>query len=509
MNGQLNEQPLAELVREVFWQRLNGALRLKHEGVKTVIYFEAGEIIYAASNLRELRLIEYLQKQGLVSAEQLKPLGNSRSDLSLAAALIERGVIGQQAVKELIAQQVTDVLGVALLFTQGTWKFEEHTRLSDPIRIKLDVPGLLLLAARRMGLPFVATQLSNPVEIISPVAGLPDFTGLSPAEGFVLSRVDAPLGLHQLVLLSGLRELEALRTIYGLALGGFIEREHWRSTLKRQGAGVTPTDADKVTEKISSPEVSVHTLAAELDELLARLDSASSHYEVLNVEASAGAEDIKLSYYALARRYHPDRFHMQAGTPLHASIESAFARIAQAYVALTDQPQRSAYDAKLAARERARRAAPEAPQLSKEERSRDEARKRESAEGVADSEWTRAESSFQEGFVALQQGQTQAAIVNLAAAARLAPSEARFRAYYGRALAAQEDTRRLAEAEMQAAVKLAPENSSYRLMLAELYCDLGFFRRAEGELKRVMSAELNNPAGRKLLRRLEAARATT
>ena len=117
----------------------------------------------------------------------------------------------------------------------------------------------------------------------------------------------------------------------------------------------------------------------------------------------------------------------------------------------------------------------------------------------------RAESSFQEGFVALQQGQTRAAIINLAAAARLAPTEARFRAYYGRALAAQADTRRLAEAELQAAVKLDPENLSYRLMLAELYFDLGFFRRAEGELKRVMSAEPNNAGGLKLMRRLEAA----
>jgi predicted Zn-dependent protease len=105
----------------------------------------------------------------------------------------------------------------------------------------------------------------------------------------------------------------------------------------------------------------------------------------------------------------------------------------------------------------------------------------------------------------LQQGQTKAAIVSLAAAARLAPAEARFRAYYGRALATVEATRRLAEAELQAALKLDPENFGYRLMLAELYFDLGFLRRAEGELKRALIAEPNNPSGLKLLRRIEAA----
>ena len=66
-------------------------------------------------------------------------------------------------------------------------------------------------------------------------------------------------------------------------------------------------------------------------------------------------------------------------------------------------------------------------------------------------------------------------------------------------------TRRLAEAEMQAALKLDPENFGYRLMLAELYFDLGFLRRAEGELKRALKAEPNNPAGLRLLRRIEAA----
>ena len=103
----------------------------------------------------------------------------------------------------------------------------------------------------------------------------------------------------------------------------------------------------------------------------------------------------------------------------------------------------------------------------------------------------------------MQQGQIQSAIVNLAAAARLAPGEARFRAYYGRALGAVEATRRLAEAELQAALKLDPANLSYRLMLAELYFDLGFNRRAEGELRRVLMAQPDNPGARKLMRRLE------
>ena len=43
------------------------------------------------------------------------------------------------------------------------------------------------------------------------------------------------------------------------------------------------------------------------------------------------SERNKETYYAMARRYHPDRFHIKSGTKVHAEISSAFARVTQAY----------------------------------------------------------------------------------------------------------------------------------------------------------------------------------
>ena len=58
MAGQLQRHPLTELVREISTESLSGALRLARERAKAVVYFDAGEIIYAASNLRAYRLAE-------------------------------------------------------------------------------------------------------------------------------------------------------------------------------------------------------------------------------------------------------------------------------------------------------------------------------------------------------------------------------------------------------------------------------------------------------------------
>ena len=87
-----------------------------------------------------------------------------------------------------------------------------------------------------------------------------------------------------------------------------------------------------------------------------------------------------------------------------------------------------------------------------------------------------------------------------AAAARAMPNEPRFRAFYGRALAKQESTRRKAEGELLAALKLEPENSEYRLALAELYLDLGFKLRAKNECERAIASSPNNRKARDFLK---------
>ncbi len=508
MKGQLSDHPLAELVHEVSLKHLSGTLRLQHESVKAAIYFDQGEVIYAASNLRELRLVEYLKKHGLVAELEVSASGN-RSDVSLAATLVASGVVDRLTLEFVFRKLVADILRVALLWSKGTWEFDDHSLLEDSIRVRLDIPGLLMEAARRMKLELVASRFPSDKELISPVKGLPDFNTLMPAEGFLISRVDNPIKLGELIALSGLREPEAMKTIYGLLLGNFIEQEHKPNVLRaRQQAAVShpPASLSAPLDSLQSQgEASAQTQELDLDAFLARLHGASNHYEVLNVISTAPPERIKNSYYALARLYHPDKFHLQTSATLHTRIESAFARITQAYETLMDAGRRSNYDARLAAVEKSRKFARSAPKkvFKKADPTRD------SDAGTApevESESQRAEKNFKEGFGALQQGQTKFAVTRLAAAAHALPHEARYRAYYGRALAAGEETRRLAESELQTAIKLDPNNASYRVMLAELCFELGFYKRAEAELVRAFSLEPNDPEARELMDKLETNR---
>jgi curved DNA-binding protein CbpA len=504
MEGQLSEHPLAELISEIMEKSLSGALRVEHERARAVIYFDGGELIYAASNLHELRLPEYLKKRGL--AIGALEADHSRSDFALANALTAKGALTQAALGEILTEQVTDQVRVLLLWISGHWSFDNRARLTEPIRVTLPLNQLLLDAARRFDLRFVSLRFGHEAELITPVTDIDQNLNLSSTEGFLLSRVEGPIAVAELVAISGLREPDAYRAIYGLVMAGVLVRGQRPYAFRANEGQRTKAPTRAVARKpvapanVAPPPVIEPPRDAEqeLEEFLNLLSQATNHYEVLNIDISADAEEVKRAYYSLARRYHPDRFHELARTPLHARLESAFARITQAHEMLSDPDQRANYDLKVAAIKRVSNMSRPKPVVAKKSH---DSHNGPTADRADDEKL--AEQRFQEGAAALQLGQTNAAIASLSAAARMAPKEPRYRAYYGRALAAQPQTQRLAEAELQAAVKLDPTNASYRLILAGLYRNLGFARRAIGELERALAIDPQNAEARKMLQVLE------
>jgi tetratricopeptide (TPR) repeat protein len=143
-------------------------------------------------------------------------------------------------------------------------------------------------------------------------------------------------------------------------------------------------------------------------------------------------------------------------------LEAAFARVKQAYDTLRDDNLRANYNLKLAAR-RKTEPEPKAPAPQTE------------------------------------------AVVDRVVEPSVSPTEsAADRAQRGRMLAGNAKTRRAAEAELLAAIKLDPKNAEYRVMLAELYRDLGLKLRAKGEAERAVAADPNNRKARDLLQALKS-----
>ena len=231
------------------------------------------------------------------------------------------------------------------------------------------------------------------------------------------------------------------------------------------------------------------------------MGQAENYYEVLDVGREATPAELKRAYHGLARSFHPDKFHKSVDRNKHAQVEAAFARFAQAYETLANGSLRSAYDAKLEAGQAARASQPSGRSATKIG-TVTSAINQELGAYAGPRDKTYAEVRFQQGLAALKDENYMLAGKCFAEATSVAPDEARYRGYYGHALAHQPQARRMAESELKAAVALDPGNASYHVMLARLYRELGFLRRAQTELEKALALEPGNEVARQLLNAL-------
>jgi curved DNA-binding protein CbpA len=526
MAGQLKTHPLTELIREISAAELSGALRLTRERAKAAVYFNAGEIIYAVSNLRPLRLAESARRWKVLSEEQLSGLRDKASDFELGAALVESGALTRETLDALLERQVSELLLHTLLWTDGDWDFDPRVRITPDVVLSIKTKKLLTESARRLPAEFVAGRFKDKDEKLFPEMGVPDDINLLPNEAFVLTRVDMPLSVNELLAVGGLPEAETLQIVYTLSLGGFLRRDGWpqafsaEALARARSVKVAPQAsqaerpaAEPKREAVARPPAPAETQLdeqGEINALFAKVHMNADHYQLLGVRRSATASEIKRAYYALAKRFHPDRFRRDSDEAELTRIQSAFAQIAQAYDTLKDQSTRAGYDSKLLKQESAARVT-RAPEPRPAEAVTVKSAPKESGAGAGGNSPPaspagrtapsahQAEEKFQEGLAALQRGNSAAAIASLGEAARLAPTESRYRAHYGQALASEARMRHSAEAEMKAAISLDANNAAYRVMLAELYVSIGLLKRAQGELKRALETDPRNAAARRLL----------
>ena len=478
--GQLDQKPAAELIREIGEASASGALRLSRDRAKAVVYFENGDVAFAASNIRSQRLVEFLKRTGIMDEKAAGSMPPKATDDEVLVLLVESRRIRADRVSTIRASHVAEVLRGVLLWTDGDWQFDPRVRIAGDTRVEIDVRRLLLESTRHLPATYVSSRFADTYEQLELTLANGQPPSLLPTEAFVLSRITGTTSVNELLTVSGMNEEETLQSLYALAICGVVRRAAWATPLFNSS-----TTARVTAKKEIGGDAKIDTV----EDFFARIKLAADYYDLLGVPHQASVDEIKNAYHSLARRYHPDRFH-QADAQLRNQIESTFARVAQAYEVLGDQSSRATYDARFAGA-----VSPDA-----DPKAGTRGRSPASQKAPADS---RAESSFQKGITAKNQRQPQQALRHFAEAASLDPRCARYRAEYGRALINDPKTRRLAEFELKAAIALEPENISYRVALAELYKALGLRRRAEGELQRALTADPKNAAARTLLASLK------
>lgn len=498
--GDLRINSTAELLAEIAQNSLNGSLRLSNAAQKIAVYFAAGKLVFAVSNARQHRLFDILLQAEKLTKEQLTAITDFTNDLALKENLLKNSAFSPAEINDFFSRQISGILETALGWNEGEWTFSPLVRIKNDIRFTMNVPARLIEFGRNFPIEKITGKFSDAHESFEINDDLPTDVNMSPHESFVFSRFEkSAMSAEEIQLLSGLPEAETRRILYALWLGGFLKREYSSAAFsKRKIAAIASArlalKKDEQTSAIAQPIKSakialVETKSTEnteniveekpverqisLEDYLKRTEEATNHYEVFALAPDAAVADIKQSYFNLAKRFHPDLFYKTVEVDLLHKIQTAFSQLAQAYDTLKTASSREVYDFKM------RKELAEMKAVQSEETTVEEINQQKQFE--------QAEEHFKLGFGLLMDGNAAAAAPLLARAVHFDSENARYRAYYGKALADNIKLRHKAESEMQAAIKLDHENATYRIMLAEFFIQFNLMKRAEGELNRLLA----------------------
>ena len=390
----------------------------------------------------------------------------------------------------------------------------------------------------------------------------PSSLSLSPAEGFLLSRIDGCTSLGVLRRIGALAPVEIDRCVERWLKAGVIE-------LVRRGAAEAARPAKSPPPAaVPAPAEAKRPAAAGLpavdpslelgvevqEELLAfaaRL--AQPYHEILGVPRDADARAIKKAYFTLSKRLHPDRYFRRRIGPFAPLVEICFKKLLEAYELLSDPQTRAevqarpaasagaAGQARLSSRDASRRLRERVGALAGAKRASEERRRK--AKGFfeagmaafAKERWLEAagavrlaiafdpeNEAYRDQFADVQRkahDERARTLVKQAEAAlelrdfphaaslfeeavhyRPADPELSIRAAK-LAWQALGELRRAKELAMHA-VELAPDNGSYRRVLGLVYKDAGLAANAKRELEAALRIDPQDAEARAALRGL-------
>jgi curved DNA-binding protein CbpA len=349
MRGTLTTICLPDLLRTIYMERRSGELALRQGEVKKQIYFELGQIVFAASNRREDRLGEALVRHGKLTREELEKhletLGQGRH---LGKTLVERSIISDRELISYVTFQLVDIIYSLFTWTIGAYDFSEgeQNRAPEELKLRFSTATIILEGVRRIeDFDVIRRGLGDLNRLIalttSPLLRLQSIT-LKPLERQILDLVVAqPMDILRLLIASHEQPQRVFQALFGLLSVGLLQQVAAGELSSATGKFTIPVEvqnqaeASAIEERANSaalPRSEVDTLQSEIAILKARIANQDA-FAVLEVKAEATAEEVRNAYYKMATKFHPDRF-IQAPRHIRADIDYIFARITDSYNAL-------------------------------------------------------------------------------------------------------------------------------------------------------------------------------
>ncbi|RKH51758.1 DUF4388 domain-containing protein [Corallococcus llansteffanensis] len=229
LGGDLKHTRVPRLLNAYYEARHHGELKLRQGTVLKVVYFEAGRVVYAASNLAPERFGRFCVRKGALTEAQLTEAATYAREHSLRTgdALLKRGLLSPSQRRRLLEEQVKEILWSTFSWVEGGYGFSPmRPQRADLVPLSLFPSDLILEGVTRTETLVALRQSMAPGRRLFPSAAPPyglHELKLTGPQAMLLTFADGTKTVEDLLALTDLSEREALATLRGLELLGVLE----------------------------------------------------------------------------------------------------------------------------------------------------------------------------------------------------------------------------------------------------------------------------------------------
>lgn len=465
--------------------------------------------------------------------------------------VVELGHCNAEDMEQKVVEQIQAIIYSLFDWDEGDYRFEQHeSPVDEDIILNLSTADIILEGTRRLSnIDKVRRALGDTSAILEqnedPLLLYQKMSTLSQSEYFILSRVDGMSSIDDIFAVSPLGEDETLRCIYGLVSAGVLvlkgggRSEPEAPKTPEQTAAPSPTPPPPKPDPPAPPpkpeppkpppaepaparpaptaappsvasapqrpeqpakgptlEPPPKPASPSPEEIAVRDDIVQKHaslsesnlYDLLGITITANDDEIKKAYYAMAKKYHPDRHHSPHLRDVHGLLEELFSKITHAYQTLSSTADRHRYDQTLKHGDGKGVAAGDDASAKKVEKATEAALKRQ------------AEDRYAEGKLHFDEMHFFDAIQCLREAVRLYPKK-QYHKLLAQALMKNPMWVKEAEENFLAALKMDQFDAESALGLGKIYEERGMMTRAK---KMYEQAATYDPENEEVQKKLES-----
>jgi curved DNA-binding protein CbpA len=472
---------LFALLHRIYSARLTGKLQLVLGQLERQLFFDGGQLVFAASSDPQDSLGDMmLRERALTQSEFEEASALMQTGQRFGSAITEMGLYSVREVAAWVQRQLIQITASVLDYPACRYYFFQTLEKNVVPEIAIPVPlGKLLLEAVRRAQDLPLEPLAEDGELWVEVSPDPmlrfQAAELDEPERLLLGGVTGTVCAKEFLAQSGLGKDKAAHALYALLVLGIVVRVPQGAATVEQPAA--PSAATAPLPEPAAPRSEEAENQKQFEEemrKLLELTEKATYYEMLGVTATSPPAEVKQSFHRLARKFHPD--HHMGQSEWIGVLQELMSRLTAAYKTLVDEEKRARYDQQLVSRG--------AFTLGQD--------KTESQQTV-DECLGRAKDSLRAHNFA-------GSILWLRKCVEIAPDVAEYHAMLARSLAAVPQYRQEAICHFEKAIELDAWSTSVYLQFAELFEVMRLPWRAVPLYRKILEID---PAHRKASARLQ------